>query len=160
MYSPIIFLSDFDYVYKMPLFRKKQFGTSLLGILLVTAFCYFMVNVEIYAASENYKESRTVYYIENTRESVVLDKKKKDSDTIKGKLYKIREASYYQVQVGSDKKGKDVSFDSNIKTDKIKIKDAKFKNAKTLYVRVRAFYKHNKKSYHGKWSDYTKVTVK
>lgn len=160
LFSPLIFLSDFNYVYKIPLFRKKEFGASLLGILIVTAFCYFMYNVEIYVASDTYKESRTIYYIENTKESVVTDKKKADSDTLKGRIFEIRDADGYKVQVSVDDKADNLIYDSEVKTSKLKIKNDKFKNQKTMYVRVRAFYKGKKKTYLSKWSDFSKVTIK
>lgn len=56
-FSPAIFLSDFKYRDSLPFFKKRQVGSSLIGLLIVWMFCYFMANVNIYCMSQTYRES-------------------------------------------------------------------------------------------------------
>ncbi|MFQ9515231.1 MAG: hypothetical protein ACLRZ9_05325 [Eubacterium sp.] len=56
-FSPAIFLSDFKYRDSLPLFKKRETGSSLIGLILVWMFCYFMANVNIYCMSQTYKDS-------------------------------------------------------------------------------------------------------
>ena len=61
VFSPAIFLSDFKYVEGLPLFKKKQLSSSIIGMVIVIAFSYFMWSVDIYAMSKTYKKSRDAY---------------------------------------------------------------------------------------------------
>lgn len=61
-YSPIIFLSDFKYVDNLPFFKKKEFGSSLIGLILVAMFCTFMISVNKMCMSETYFKSADAYY--------------------------------------------------------------------------------------------------
>lgn len=61
-YSPIIFLSDFKYIDNLPFFKKKEFGSSLIGLILVAMFCTFMISVNKMCMSDTYFKSADAYY--------------------------------------------------------------------------------------------------
>lgn len=50
-FSPLIFLSDFKYREKLPLFKKHTAGTSAAGLIIVCLFCYFIAQVNIMCMS-------------------------------------------------------------------------------------------------------------
>lgn len=56
-FSPAIFLSDFKYRDSLPFFKKREVGSTLIGLIIVWMFCYFMANVNIYCMSQTYKDS-------------------------------------------------------------------------------------------------------
>lgn len=60
-FSPGIFLSDFKYVDNFPVFRKHNSVSGFIGILVVIAFCYGMMQIDIYCMSETYKASVEKY---------------------------------------------------------------------------------------------------
>ncbi len=61
-YSPIIFLSDFKYIDSLPFFKKKQLGSTLIGLILVSMFCTFMIFVDKMCVSDTYIKSADAYY--------------------------------------------------------------------------------------------------
>jgi len=61
-YSPIIFLSDYNYVYKLPLFKKKTIGASFAGLIIVFVFGVVMMWTYQYCMSDTYKASANAYY--------------------------------------------------------------------------------------------------
>lgn len=61
LYSPLIFLSEFKYRDNLPLFRKRDVKLSIIGIIIVITFCYFMINTNIYVMSKTWKTSRDQY---------------------------------------------------------------------------------------------------
>lgn len=63
-FSPAIFLSDFKYRDSLPFFKKRTAGASLIGLILVWMFCYFMANVNIYCMSPTYKDSLEKHQIQ------------------------------------------------------------------------------------------------
>lgn len=81
LFSPIIFLSDFKYVDSLPLFKKRQAGYSIIGLILVWIFCYFMMNVNIYCMSDMYKDSVRNYDAVIQEEQKKLEDKKKETET-------------------------------------------------------------------------------
>lgn len=68
LYSPALFLSDFKYVDSLPFFKKKKLGSSVIGLILVFCFCYFMWNVDIFCMSQKYKDSVEAYSIERQQQ--------------------------------------------------------------------------------------------
>lgn len=74
-YSPIIFLSDFKYVDKLPFFKKKEFASSLIGLILVAMFCTFMISVNKMCMSETYYKSADAYYakLQEEQESALAE---------------------------------------------------------------------------------------
>jgi hypothetical protein len=80
-FSPAIFLSDFKYRDSLPFFKKRETGSTLIGLILVWMFCYFMANVNIYCMSDTYKESLNEHqkWLEEQREN---QSDLEESDTI------------------------------------------------------------------------------
>ena len=60
-YSPLIFLSDFSYRDRLPLFKKRKAGYTLMGLILIWMFCYFMTSVDLMCMSDTWKKSRDDY---------------------------------------------------------------------------------------------------
>ena len=56
-FSPLIFLSDFKYRDSLPFFKKRETGSTIMGLILVIMFCYMMVNLNIYCMSDTWKQS-------------------------------------------------------------------------------------------------------
>ncbi len=75
LFSPLIFLSDYNYVYKLPLFGRKEKTKSLIGMIVVFMICYFMWNIQIYATSDTYKKSVEKYTKQIEREAKERAKK-------------------------------------------------------------------------------------
>lgn len=63
-FSPAIFLSDFEYTKKLPLFKKKTVIGNTLGMLIVIVFSLFMIWTYEYCMSDTYKASSDAYYEE------------------------------------------------------------------------------------------------
>lgn len=82
-FSPAIFLSDFKYRDSLPLFKKREIGASLIGLILVWMFCYFMANVNIYCMSDTYKASLEQHseWLKEQQEKSLQDMK--DNETTK-----------------------------------------------------------------------------
>ena len=76
LYSPAIFLSDFKYVDSLPFFKQKKVSSSLIGLILVTAFCYFMWSIDIYCMSKTYQQSVKAYQtqVQKEMEQMTLEK--------------------------------------------------------------------------------------
>nr|WP_302628430.1 hypothetical protein [uncultured Eubacterium sp.] len=77
-FSPLIFLSDFKYRDKLPLFKKRQLGSTIIGLLLVWMFCYFMTSVDLMCMSDTWKKSRDSY---NEKLRIEREKKLKEMET-------------------------------------------------------------------------------
>lgn len=56
-FSPAIFLSDFKYRDSLPFFKKRNVGSSLIGLILVSMFCSLMTFVYKESMSDTYKKS-------------------------------------------------------------------------------------------------------
>lgn len=80
-FSPLIFLSDFRYRKKLPLFKKYTVGSSLTGIIIVWMFCYFMAEVNVLCMSDTWVKSRDAYSEQLKQEQEEVLKKQKDKDT-------------------------------------------------------------------------------
>lgn len=59
--SPAIFLSDFKYRESLPFFKKRNVGSSIIGIIVVSMFCSFMTYVYKECMSDTYKKSVEAY---------------------------------------------------------------------------------------------------
>lgn len=60
-FSPAIFLSDFKFRDKLPFFKKRETGASIIGIILVSMFCSFMIFVYKGVMSDTYYNSVKAY---------------------------------------------------------------------------------------------------
>ena len=87
-FSPAIFLSDFEYRKSLPVFRNYQASSSLIGLLIVWMFCYFMANVNIYCMSPTYQESLRKY-----NEQLQLEMQKAGENTATDILQTTEEVS-------------------------------------------------------------------
>lgn len=69
-FSPAIFLSNFKYRESLPLFKKHDAGSSIIGIIIISLFCSFMTMVYKECMSDIYKKSVTAYdsYLKEQRE--------------------------------------------------------------------------------------------
>lgn len=56
-FSPAIFLSDFKYRDSLPLFKRRNFASSLIGMILVSMFCFFMTFAYKACMSDTYYKS-------------------------------------------------------------------------------------------------------
>ena len=80
-FSPLIFLSDFKYRQKHTYFKKYTVGSSLIGIIIVWMFCYFMAEVNVLCMSDKWVKSRDAYSEQLKQEQEEAFKKQKDKDT-------------------------------------------------------------------------------
>lgn len=78
-YSPLIFLSDFNYRDRLPLFKKRRAGLSFLGIILISLFCASMISVDLMCMSDTWKKSRDDY---NEKLETESRQKQKKMETI------------------------------------------------------------------------------
>lgn len=94
--------------------------------------------------------------------------KKKSSKKIRLSIKKVTGAKGYQIAVFKTKTNakknkhslvKKVIKQRNVKKIKYTIKSKKFKNKKTLYVRIRAYKKYDNTNVYGKWSDVKKIKI-
>ena len=60
-FSPAIFLSDFKYRDNLPFFKKRDAGSSIIGMILVWMFCSFMIFVYKECLSDTYWNSVSRY---------------------------------------------------------------------------------------------------
>ena len=69
-FSPAIFLSNFKYRDSLPLFKKHDAGSSIIGIIIISLFCSFMTMVYKECMSDTYKKSVRAYdsYLKEQRE--------------------------------------------------------------------------------------------
>lgn len=72
-FSPAIFLSDFKYRDSLPFFKKRNIGSSLIGLILVSMFCSFMTYVYKDCMSDTYKASVQAY-------AKVLEEEQKENE--------------------------------------------------------------------------------
>ena len=94
--------------------------------------------------------------------------KKKSSKKIRLSIKKVTGAKGYQMAVFKTKTNakknkhslvKKVIKQRNVKKIKYTIKSKKFKNKKTLYVRIRAYKRYDNTNAYGKWSDVKKIKI-
>lgn len=94
--------------------------------------------------------------------------KKKSSKNVRLSFKKVTGAKGYQIAVFKTKTNakknkhslvKKVIKQRNVKKIKYTIKSKKFKNKKTLYVRIRAYKKYDNTNAYGKWSDVKKIKI-
>ena len=169
LFSPLIFLSDFKYVYNIPLFKKKEKAASAIGIIIVLAICYFMMQLNIYVGSNLYKSSVKEYSLKTTAQVATPKEKEIGSNELQIMLAKNDLAKGYEVQVSTEKDFKSVLIISNQKKNECKVQSPKLANQKKLFVRARTFgtvlrkeKKGNrtiKKIVKGPWSDAKEVKV-
>lgn len=62
LYSPAIFLSEFEYNKKIPIFNKQSTVIRAIAICCVILFSYFMIVVYQYCMSDTYKNSADEFY--------------------------------------------------------------------------------------------------
>lgn len=88
-FSPLIFLSEFKYREKLPLFKKHTTASSLMGIILVGTFCYFMAEVNVLCMSDTWIKSRDAYskQLRQEQEEAIKKQKEKESETTKKVSY-------------------------------------------------------------------------
>ena len=92
MFSPLIFLSDFKYRDSLPFFKKRRASSSWIGIILVWMFCYFMVEVNIFAMTPTYKKSVNDYDAMIKKQQEERLKKQKQNETTTGETITIGES--------------------------------------------------------------------
>lgn len=63
-FSPAIFLSDFEYNKKLPIFKAGSFVAKAMGFVLVNVLCIFLIWTYEYCMSDTYKDSADAYYEE------------------------------------------------------------------------------------------------
>ncbi|WP_370748909.1 hypothetical protein [Eubacterium sp.] len=89
--------------------------------------------------------------------------KKRKAVKVKLTFRKVKGVKRYKVVVlykKAAKKHKRTLITKTIKTNRYIIKSRKLKNKKYLYVKVRAYIKHNGKIVYGKWSNIRRVKIK
>ena len=160
MFSPLIFLSDFKYTYNIPLFKKKEKSTSVIGMIIVLAICYLMMELNIYCGSTLYKNSVKEYTLKNTAQAVAPYEKDLESDELKVVLGSLQVAKGYKVEVSTDTEFKTPLIKGDYKKSLFTIKSSKLANQKKLYVRAKSYGTVNKKIIEGDWSDVKKVKIK
>ena len=74
-FSPLLFLSDYSYIDKLPFFKKKQLSSTIIGLIIVAMFCTFMISVNKMCLSKTYFDSADKYYakLEAERESMMAE---------------------------------------------------------------------------------------
>ena len=159
LFSPLIFLSDFKYVYRIPLFRQKEKSKSLLGMIIVLSICYLMMQLNIYVGSPLYKNSVKEYTLKNTAQTVAPFEKKYDSDKLKIILGGLDVAKGYKVEVALDKEFKKPLLYGDFKKTLVKFKYHKLMNQEKLFVRAKSYGTVNKKTIEGDWSDVKSVKI-
>lgn len=159
MFSPLIFLSDFKYTYNIPLFRKKERTSSAIGMIIVLAVCYLMMQLNIYVGSNLYKSSVKEYNLKNTAQTIAPFEKKLDSDKLKILLGSNDFAKAYKVEVATDKDFKNVLVSDDYKKSMFTIESPKLANQEKLFVRAKTYGTVNKKIIEGDWSDVKKVKI-
>ena len=159
LFSPLIFLSDFKYVYRIPLFRQKEKSKSLLGMIIVLSICYLMMQLNIYVGSPLYKNSVKEYTLKNTAQTVAPFEKKYDSDKLKIILGGLDVAKGYKVEVALDKEFKKPLLYGDFKNTLVKFKSPKLMNQEKLFVRAKSYGTVKGKILEGDWSDVKKVKI-
>ncbi len=159
LFSPLIFLSDFNYVNNIPLFKRKEKASSVIGMIIVLSFSYFMIQVNIYCASNVYKASVKEYTLKTNNQAVAPYEKKADSDELKIMIGTLQVAKGYKIEVSEEKDFKKPLFKGDYKKSVVTIKSPNLKNKKKLFVRAKSYGTVNKKTIEGKWSDAKQVTI-
>ena len=62
LYSPAIFLSEFKYNKKIPIFKKDTLISKIIGMAVVVVICLSFIWIYQYCMSSTYKESAEKYY--------------------------------------------------------------------------------------------------
>lgn len=95
-FSPLIFLSDFKYREKLPLFKKRTAVSSLIGIMIVWMFCYFMAQVNVLCMSDTWVESRDAYtkQLKEEQEKALKEQMSEEKETQETKEETTKEISY------------------------------------------------------------------
>ena len=79
-FSPLLFLSDFKYREKLPFFKKHTTSSSLIGLIIVWMFCYFMAQVNILCMSDTWVKSKNQYLKQLEQEQQEVLKKQKNTE--------------------------------------------------------------------------------
>lgn len=79
-FSPLLFLSDFKYREKLPFFKKHTTSSSLIGLIIVWMFCYFMAQVNILCMSDTWVKSKNQYLKQLEQEQQEILKKQKNTE--------------------------------------------------------------------------------
>ena len=79
-FSPLLFLSDFKYREKLPFFKKHTTSSSLIGLIIVWMFCYFMAQVNILCMSDTCVKSKNQYLKQLEQEQQEILKKQKNTE--------------------------------------------------------------------------------
>ncbi len=160
LFSPLIFLSDFEYVNRIPLFKKKEKSKSLIGMIIVLSICYLMMQLNIYVGSNLYKNSVKEYTLKNTAQTIAPYDKAMESDELKVLLGSLQVAKGYKVEVATDKEFKTPLIKEDRNKSLFTIKSPKLVNQKKLFVRAKSYGTVNKKIIEGDWSDVKEVKFK
>ena len=160
LFSPLIFLSDFEYVNRIPLFKKKEKSKSLIGMIIVLSICYLMMQLNIYVGSNLYKNSVKEYTLKNTAQTIAPYDKEMESDELKVLLGSLQVAKGYKVEVATDKEFKTPLIKEDRNKSLFTIKSPKLVNQKKLFVRAKSYGTVNKKIIEGDWSDVKEVKFK
>ena len=86
-FSPLIFLSDFGYREKLPFFKKHTTSASLIGLVIVWIFCYFIAEVNIMCMSDTWVASKNKYVKQLQKEQEKTLEKQKTKETTKKVSY-------------------------------------------------------------------------
>lgn len=78
-FSPLIFLSNFKYREKIPFFKNHTTASSIIGLIIVWMFCYFMAQVNILCMSDTWVQSQKAY-TEKLKQEQEEALKKQNSD--------------------------------------------------------------------------------
>lgn len=86
-FSPLIFLSDFKYREKIPFFKKHTARSSIIGLIIVWMFCYFIAEINIMCMSDTWVNSKNKYLeqIRQEQEKKLEEQNKKEETTIEEK---------------------------------------------------------------------------
>lgn len=82
-FSPLIFLSNFKYREKLPFFKKHTTSSSLIGLIIVWMFCYFMAQVNILCMSDTWVQSKNDYLkqLKQEQEEALKNQKVEEQET-------------------------------------------------------------------------------
>lgn len=82
-FSPLIFLSNFKYREKLPLFKKHTTSSSIIGLIIVWMFCYFMAQVNILCMSDTWVQSKNAYQkqLQQEQQEALEKQKGKEQET-------------------------------------------------------------------------------
>lgn len=83
LYSPAIFLSDFKYNKKMPIFKNGTLTSKFIGMAVVIVMSLFFIWTYQFCMSSTYKESAEKYYrMKKEQKASMIDKESENTETV------------------------------------------------------------------------------